>query len=128
MNWACGAGSVRFVGELDEIQTPAEQGTTAHTNATPPHLHRDWAHPYHVRTGTGRTLTTSAPGLGSPLPYRARQELATSATSSLWSDRLLACVKRLVVPLFCIVARLSLLKSDPRANQARWWCGARALW
>ena len=109
MNWACGAGSVRFVGELDEIQTPAEQGTTAHTNATPPRLHRDWAHPYHVCTGTGAALAIP----GSMGASKGRRP------SSLCSDRLLACVKRLAVPLFGIVARLSLRKLAPRANRAR---------
>jgi hypothetical protein len=29
-----------------------------------PHLHRDWAHPCHICTGTGLTPATSAPGLG----------------------------------------------------------------
>ena len=32
-----------------------------------PHPHRNWAHPCHIRTGTGPTPATSAPGLGSPL-------------------------------------------------------------
>ncbi len=51
--------------------------------ASRPHLHRDWAHPAHICTGTGLTpatsapgpgLTpaTSAPGLGSPLPHPRR--------------------------------------------------------
>ena len=31
-----------------------------------PHLHRDWAHPSHICTGTGLTPPTSAPGLGTP--------------------------------------------------------------
>ena len=35
-------------------------------------LHRDWAHPAHICAGTGRTLATSAPGLGSPQPRRHR--------------------------------------------------------
>jgi hypothetical protein len=30
-----------------------------------PHLHRDWAHPSHISTGTGLAPPTSAPGLGS---------------------------------------------------------------
>jgi len=34
-----------------------------------PHLRRDWAHPRHIRTGTGLTPATSAPGLGSPPPH-----------------------------------------------------------
>jgi hypothetical protein len=38
---------------------------------TPPHRHRDWAHPCHIGTGTGLTPATSAPGLGSPLPHCA---------------------------------------------------------
>jgi hypothetical protein len=37
-----------------------------------PHLHRDWAHPYHICTRIGLTPTTSAPGLGSPLPHLHR--------------------------------------------------------
>jgi hypothetical protein len=37
-----------------------------------PHPHRDWAHPSHIRTGTGLTPPTSAPGLGSPLPHPHR--------------------------------------------------------
>jgi hypothetical protein len=31
-----------------------------------PHLHRDWAHPCHICTGTGLTRATSVPGLGAP--------------------------------------------------------------
>jgi hypothetical protein len=37
-----------------------------------PHLHRDWAHAYHICTGTGLTPATSAPGLGSRLPHLHR--------------------------------------------------------
>ena len=37
-----------------------------------PHLHRDWAHPGHICTGTGLTPATSAPGLGSPRPHLHR--------------------------------------------------------
>ncbi len=37
-----------------------------------PHLHRDWARPCHICTGTGLTPATSAPGLGSPLPHLHR--------------------------------------------------------
>jgi hypothetical protein len=37
-----------------------------------PHPHRDWAHLCHIRTGTGLTPATSAPGLGSPLPHPHR--------------------------------------------------------
>ena len=33
-----------------------------------PHLHRDWARPGHICTGTGPTLP-SAPALGSPAPH-----------------------------------------------------------
>ena len=33
------------------------------------HLHRDWARPSHICTGTGLTPPTSAPGLGSPFPH-----------------------------------------------------------
>ncbi len=33
-----------------------------------PHLHRDWAHPAHICTGTGRSPFTSAPAPGPPLP------------------------------------------------------------
>ncbi len=40
-----------------------------------PHLHRDWAHPCHICTGTGLTPATSAPGLRSPLPH-LRQDCA----------------------------------------------------
>ncbi len=35
------------------------------SNGSPhPHLHRDWAHPAHIYTGTRLTLPTSAPRLG----------------------------------------------------------------
>jgi hypothetical protein len=34
-----------------------------------PHLHRDWAHPVHICTGTALTATTSASGVGSPLSH-----------------------------------------------------------
>ncbi len=37
-----------------------------------PHLRRDWAHPSHICAGTGLTPSTSAPGLGSPLPHLHR--------------------------------------------------------
>jgi hypothetical protein len=37
-----------------------------------PHLHRDWAHPSHICTGTGLIPVTSAPGLGSLTRARAR--------------------------------------------------------
>jgi hypothetical protein len=37
-----------------------------------PHLHRDWAHPFPICTGTGLTPSTSAPGLGSPFPHLHR--------------------------------------------------------
>ena len=38
----------------------------------PPHLHRDWARPRHICTGTGPAPATSAPGLGPPLPHLRR--------------------------------------------------------
>ena len=31
-------------------------------SAVPPYPHRDWAHPFHICTGTGLTPATSAPG------------------------------------------------------------------
>jgi hypothetical protein len=37
-----------------------------------PHLCRDWAHPSHIRAGTGLTPATSAPALGSPLSLPRR--------------------------------------------------------
>jgi hypothetical protein len=37
-----------------------------------PYLHRDWARPCHICTGTRPTPPTTAPGLGSPLPHRRR--------------------------------------------------------
>ena len=37
-----------------------------------PHLHRDWARPCHICTGTEPTPATSAPGLGPPLPHLDR--------------------------------------------------------
>jgi hypothetical protein len=42
------------------------------TGPTLPHLHRDWARPCHICTGTGLAPPTSAPGLGSPLPHLHR--------------------------------------------------------
>jgi hypothetical protein len=56
----------------------------------PPHLHRDWAHRYHICIGTGLAPAPSALGLGSPapselewahpMPYRpAARRRATSA-------------------------------------------------
>ncbi len=54
-----------------------------------PHLHRDWAHPCNICTGTGLTLTksasglgSSAPGIGSPLPH-LRQDRAHPASPPL---------------------------------------------
>ena len=37
-----------------------------------PHLHRNWAHPCHICTGTRLAAATSALGLGSPLPHLHR--------------------------------------------------------
>ena len=37
-----------------------------------PQLHRDWAHPCHICTGTLLIRATSAPGLGSPVPHLRR--------------------------------------------------------
>ena len=36
------------------------------------HLHRDWADPCHICTGTGPTPATPAPELGPPLPHLHR--------------------------------------------------------
>ncbi len=50
----------------------------AHMRTRPPHLrrdwarryhNRDWAHPGHIRAGTGLTTSTSAPGLSSRPPH-----------------------------------------------------------
>jgi hypothetical protein len=38
-------------------------------------LYRDWAHPRHIFTGTGLARSTSAPGLGSRLPYLHRDRV-----------------------------------------------------
>ncbi len=39
---------------------------------SPPHLHRDWAHPRRISTGTGLTPAASPPGLGPPPPHLHR--------------------------------------------------------
>jgi hypothetical protein len=39
------------------------------TGAPRPHLHRDWAHPAHICAGIGFTPPTSAHRLGSPRPH-----------------------------------------------------------
>jgi hypothetical protein len=44
-----------------------------------PHLHRDWAHPCHICTGTGLTPATSAPALGGG-------EFASSGNGSGWGN------------------------------------------
>ena len=48
--------------------------TLAHLRSPPPHLHLDWAHPWHICTGTGLVPPTSAPGSGSS-PLAAAPEL-----------------------------------------------------
>ena len=48
----------------------------------PPHLHRDWAHPRHICTGTGLAPATAAPGLGSPPATSARGLRSLHATSA----------------------------------------------
>ena len=54
-------------------QPGAAPATSASGLGSPlPHLHRDWAHPCHICTGTGLAPATSAPGLGSPLPHPHR--------------------------------------------------------
>ena len=59
-----------------------------------PHLHRDWAHPCDICTGTGLTPATFAPGLGArfwclPIPWRQRaaarrQPVLSSTTVGLF--------------------------------------------
>jgi hypothetical protein len=46
--------------------------TTLRSIAPLPHLHRNWAHPCHICTGTALAPATSAPGLRSPLPHLQR--------------------------------------------------------
>ena len=48
-----------------------------------PHLHRDWAHPSHICTGTGPAPPTFAPGLGPPLPHLHGDRPACSRTYGL---------------------------------------------
>jgi hypothetical protein len=82
-------GKLPLAALLDEVQKPSviekklrqdlrtlrsETGLTPATSApglgSPlPHLHRDWARPSHICTGTALTPATSAPGLRSPLPH-----------------------------------------------------------
>jgi hypothetical protein len=50
-----------------------------------PHLHRDWARPCHICTGTGLAPATSAPGLGSPLPHLHRDWAGKPHASALAS-------------------------------------------
>ncbi len=52
----------------DNLKQALVAKVTPSLGATVPRLHRDWAHPSHVCTGTRLTPPTSAPGLGSPLP------------------------------------------------------------
>ncbi len=52
---------------LDRTERPTGEETRRY-----PHLHKDWAHPRHICIGTGLTLATSAPGLGSPSPQLRR--------------------------------------------------------
>jgi hypothetical protein len=60
-------------GPLAAVRTGLNPPTSAPRLGSPlPHLHRDWAHPGHIRTGTGLTPPTSAPRLGSPLPHLHR--------------------------------------------------------
>ena len=54
-------------GHLRQCVTPAPG-----LGSTLPHLHRDWAHPCHIGTRTRLALSTSALGLGPPLPPRHR--------------------------------------------------------
>ena len=53
-----------------------------------PHLHRDWARPCHICTGTGLAPATSAPGLGSPLPHLHRD----------WAHRCHICTRTGLAP------------------------------
>jgi hypothetical protein len=58
---------------LMQAVDPATATSASGLGLTPPHLHRDWANPAHphpdlgsprhIRTGTGLTPATSAPGL-----------------------------------------------------------------
>ena len=77
-----------------------------------PHLHRDWARPCHICSGTGLAPAPSAPALGSPLPDlhqvfarrcqicarrpgspvpHLRQDLRSAATNPLVVSQLRAC-------------------------------------
>ena len=54
---------------------------------TLPHLHRDWAPPCHIRTGTGLAPATSAPGPAQDLRRKLRSvELAPSSSTFARSD------------------------------------------
>ncbi len=55
---------------------------------TPPHLHRDRAHPCHICTGTGLTPATSAQGLARARAWLAATRLAQpSSCAGACSDR-----------------------------------------
>ncbi len=64
------------IAKLDAMQVPSQAHNTATSapglGSPLPHLHRDWAHPCHICTGTRLAPATSAPGLGSPLPHLHR--------------------------------------------------------
>ena len=65
---------VRSYGVLSSppVQVYSPEHLDAQLQVGPPHLRRDWAHPCHIRTGTGLAPATSAPGPGSPRPHRRR--------------------------------------------------------
>ncbi len=58
-----------------------------------PHLHRNWAHPSHICTGTGLALPTSAPGLGSPAIHAADRSGRRSALFISARALLHACMR-----------------------------------
>ena len=62
-------------------RVPTRATSAPGLGAPVPHLHRDWAHPCHICTGTWLAHATSAPGLGPTLPHLHR-DWATSAPAT----------------------------------------------
>ena len=70
-----------------------------------PHLHQDWAHPFHICTGTRLIPATSAPGPGSPPPHLRRD----------WAHRCHTCSGTKLIPShICTGTGLAPPTSAPR--------------
>jgi hypothetical protein len=88
--WIPAAVEAMTIGRLSE---PSRRLVPPTWGSPQPHLHRDWAHPCHICTGTGLTPATSTTGLCPPLPLLLRDcaRPVDICTGTTWAHRRHIC-------------------------------------